>query len=101
MAEKFDLKNLPSFKSKPIARNGNTLYYGDPSSEYVAMLQIQSGKALNDITLAEKISVTIMKTDESIDIIKRIIRTTEKIGLYNALNIAAIWLDRAEKGSLN
>lgn len=101
MAEKIDLKNLPSFKGKPIARNGNTIYYGDPSEEYVAMLQVQSNKPLNDVSLSEKISVTIMKTDESIDIIKRIMRTTEKVGLYNALNIASIWLDRAKNGSLN
>ena len=30
------------YKGKPLVRSGRTLYYGDPSEAYVAMLQIFS-----------------------------------------------------------
>ncbi|MEG1773824.1 MAG: hypothetical protein RR320_03105 [Oscillospiraceae bacterium] len=87
-------KLLPLYREKPLVRSGNVLYYGDPSKPYIAMLQVLSTKPFEDLTLSDKISVQILSTDETLHTSQRVIKRTEKNGLYNALAIAGIWLDR-------
>lgn len=84
-----------SYKGKPLVRSQNTLYYGNPTEKYIAMMQIITTKNFSDVTLSERISVQIVSTDETVHPNKRIIKKTEKTGLYNALNIASIWLERS------
>ena len=40
----------------------------------------------------------ILSTDESLPPMKRIIKKAEKKGIYQALNIASIWLDQCVPG---
>ncbi len=87
-------QTLPNYKGKPLVRSGNVLYYGDPSEKYIAMMQILSSKSFEDVTLADRVSVQILSTDESVHTSQRVVKRTEKQGLYTALNIASIWLDR-------
>lgn len=87
-------KDISRYKGKPLVRSGNVLYYGDPAAPYIAMLQIINTTQLEDMTLADKVSVQILSTDESVHISRRVIKRTEKNGLYSALAIAAIWLER-------
>lgn len=88
-------KAYPTYRGKPLVRNGNVLYYGDPQQSYIAMLQVITTKPFEDTTLSDKISVQIVSTDESLHTSQRVIKRTEKNGLYSALVIASIWLDRA------
>ena len=89
-------KNTPLYKGKPLVRCGNTVYYGHPGEAYVAMLQILSTKPGSDgAPAADKVMVQILSTDETMSPKDRIIKKTEKNGLYDALNIATIWLDRS------
>jgi len=85
------------YKGKPLVRCGNVLYYGDPAEPYIAMLQVLSTKPFEDMTLSDKVSVQILSTDESVHISRRVVKRTEKNGLYTALNIASIWLERTLK----
>lgn len=89
---------LPTYKGKPLVRSGNTIYYGDPAGPCIAMLQVISSQEANGLNLADKVSVQILSTDESLHTSKRVLKKTEKNGLYPALNIAQIWLDRALQG---
>ncbi|MFV0498185.1 MAG: hypothetical protein ACK5L0_08505 [Candidatus Fimivivens sp.] len=86
---------LPTFKGKPLVRSGNVLYYGDPSEKYIAMMQVLTNKSFEDVTLSDRVSVQILSTDETIHTSQRVIKRTEKDGLYKALTIATIWLERA------
>ena len=86
--------SLPTYKGKPLVRSGNVLYYGDPSEKYIAMMQIITNKNFEDITLSDRVSVQILSTDETIHTSQRVVKRTEKNGLYSALTIASIWLDR-------
>lgn len=88
-------KAYPTYKGKPLVRSGNVLYYGDPAQRCIAMLQILSTKTVGDLTLADKISVQILSTDETLHTSQRVLKRTEKNGLYNALAISSIWLDRS------
>lgn len=83
-----------SYKGQPLLRSGNTIYYGDPSRPYMAMLQIVTAEPKGDISLSDRVVVQIVSTDESLPMVARIVKKTEKNGLYKALVIAAIWLER-------
>lgn len=87
-------QELSTFKGKPLVRSGNVLYYGDPAEKYIAMMQILTTKQLEDVTLADRVSVQIIFTDDSVHSSQRVVKRTEKNGLFNALNIATIWLSR-------
>lgn len=92
MAEKF-----LTYKGRPLVRGGNTIYYGNMSDAYVCMLQIQSFKEENGEQVPDKIQIQLTKTDPKVPILERIEKNSEKHGLYNAMDVAAIWLDRALK----
>lgn len=83
-----------TYKGKPLVRQGNTIYYGDMADEYVAMLQIMESGDFQDMKLPQRVVVQIMSTDPSLRPQERIKKKTEKGNLYDAVNIAAIWLER-------
>lgn len=94
MAEKNAKSKMLTYKGKPLVRNGNTIYYGDMSEPYVAMLQIMEGKEMGDLELPQKVSVQILSTDADLRPKERVKKRTEKNTLYDAINIASIWLER-------
>lgn len=89
-------KKLPFYKGKPLVRCGNTLYYGHPAEAYVAMLQILSTKSgINGQSQADKVLIQLLATDESLSPKDRVLKKAEKNSLYEAINIATIWLERS------
>lgn len=86
-----------TYKGKPLVRQGNEIYYGDMSEKYVIKLEILSTKKEGDLESADKVKVLLLNSDTELDMAKRIIKTSEKTGLYNAMDIGAIWLERELK----
>ena len=84
-----------TYKGKPLVRNGNTLYYGNPGEQYVIMMQIITTKPVGDVEVASKVSVQLLNTDPNVSPRERIVKSSEKKGLYAAMDIAEIWLSRA------
>ena len=97
MAEKQE--TLLTYKGKPLVRSGNVLYYGDMAEKCVVMLQILSTKTNGDMQVADRVQVQLLLTDPEVRMKDRILKKSEKIGLYNAMDIGSIWLERtlAEK----
>ena len=83
-----------AYKGRPLVRSGSTIYYGDMADPYVAMLQISDTGEFQDLKLPTKVSIQILSTNEELSPIERIKKKTDKNNLYDAINIAAIWLDR-------
>lgn len=98
MAEKKKAKFL-SYKGKPLVRCGNTIYYGNMNDPYVVLLQIVSSKKVNDLNVADKVTVQLLSTDPDARPKDRIIKKSEKKGLYQAMDIGSIWLELALKGN--
>ena len=92
---KKDDTNYLVYRGKPLIRSGNTLYYGDMKDEYIIMLQILGSKKDHDLDISDRVMITLMRTDESLGPLERIVKTGEKNGLYPAIDIASIWLERA------
>lgn len=85
-----------TYKDRPLVRNGNTVYYGSMKDKYVVMMQIQSKTEKDGLELADTVTVQMMHTDPTVNPLEMVVKKAEKKGLYAALDIASIWLDRAD-----
>jgi hypothetical protein len=83
------------YKGRPLVRCGNTLYYGSLADKCVVMMQILTTKTVGDMTIADKVQVQLLSTDEELRMKDRILKKSEKQGLYNAMDVGSIWLERA------
>ncbi|MCI1955446.1 MAG: hypothetical protein LKJ21_03610 [Oscillospiraceae bacterium] len=86
---------FPMYRGKPLVRCGNVLYYGSMIDRYVVRLEIKSKKKVKDMDVADKVSIQLMLTDQTIRNRKQIVKTSEKDGLYLAMDLAYVWLTRA------
>ena len=93
MAEKKE--KILMYKGRPLTRKSKVIYYGSMAEKYVIVMQILSTKDQNDMNMAEKVQIQLMLTDPEIRMKDRIVKKSEKIGLYNAMDIGSIWLERA------
>lgn len=85
------------FKGKPLVRNGNTIYYGNMSDEYVVLLQVMGTRKVQYLELTDRVLVQLIKTDPDLSPFERIVKKVEKRGLYSALDIGSVWLERELK----
>ncbi len=83
------------YKGHPLQRKENVIYYGSFADPYVIMMQILETKKVGDLDVASKVSVQLQLTDSSVRSRDRIVKKTEKDGLYAAMDVAAVWLERA------
>ena len=83
------------YKGHPLQRKGNIIYYGSFNDKYVIMMQVMDKKTVNDLEVATKVSVQLQLTDATLKSRDRVVKKTEKDGLYAAIDVAAVWLDRA------
>lgn len=99
MEKKITEPGTLNYKGRPLVRSGNTIYYGSMADKYVAVLQIGAETEFQGEMIPSKVSVQIWSTDEELRPRDRILKKTEKDTLYDAMNIASIWLERqlAEK----
>ena len=88
-------KEFFTFKGKPLVRCGDEIYYGNMEDEYVIRLQIKSKREENGMEIADKVAVQLLCTDPDLSPRKQLVKKSEKKGLYLAMDIADIWLERA------
>ncbi len=88
-----------TYKGYPLVRKQNELYYGNMSDDYVVWMQILQTEKKHDLDVASKLKIYLMSTDEKLNPIEAIKQTSEKESLYEALDIAHAWLDRAARES--
>ena len=83
-----------TYKGFPLVRNGNQIYYGNMSDEFVANLAVMSTHKVGDMEIADKIKVILMRTAKDIDPQDMVVKSSDRTNLYDALDIASIWLAR-------
>ena len=83
------------YKGHPLQRKDNIIYYGSFEDKYIVMLQILETKKVGDMDVATKVSVQLQLTDSNIKSRDRIAKKAEKDSLYNAIDVASVWLERA------
>ncbi|MBR3954438.1 MAG: hypothetical protein IKJ63_03075 [Clostridia bacterium] len=88
-------EKLFTYKGKPLVRCGKTLYYGNSYDPFVIMMQVATTKTVGDMEIADKVFVQLLNTDPNVRPRDAIVKKSEKKGLYAAMDIASIWLERA------
>ena len=83
------------YKGHPLQRKDNIIYYGSFADSHIIMMQILDTKKVKDLDVATKVSVQLQLTDPSIKSRDRVVKKTEKEGLYDAIDVAVVWLERA------
>jgi hypothetical protein len=84
-----------TFKGKPLVRENNIICYGNMEDKCYLFLMILTNKKVNGTDVPDKILVQILSTEEK----NKIIKQGTKNGLYDALDIGMIWLERALSAS--
>ncbi len=85
-----------SYKGKPLVRKGNQIYYGDINEPYVIFLTVTESHEVHGVKIADKVKVQLINTKEA-NPLAAIEKSTDKNGMYAAIEIASIWLERALK----
>lgn len=85
------------YKNRPLVRCGDMLYYGNMTDPYVVRIRIKTKKKVNDMEIADKVAIQLMSTAQDINAKKQIIKSSERNGLYSAMDFADVWLRRALK----
>ncbi len=85
-----------TYKGKPLVRKGNTIYYGDINEPFVILLSVTESHEVHGVKIADKVKVQLVNTREA-NPMAAIVKSTDKNGLYAAVEIASIWLERALK----
>ena len=83
------------YKGHPLMRKDNIVYYGSMADSHIVMLQILESKKVGDADVASKVSIQLQLTDPNARSRDRIVKKSEKDGLYTALDLGHIWLERA------
>lgn len=83
------------YKGFPLVRSGNSIYYGYMSDPYVAQLQILHKTKQNGLDIADKVKVYQISTNEKLNPMEAIVKTSERGSLFDALDLANAWLERS------
>ena len=89
-------KSIPlEYKGHPLRRKDNLIYYGSMTDKYIIMLQITESVPFEDFELASRIQVQLQYTDPDLKSRDRVVKKSEKTSFYEAMDVAAVWLERA------
>lgn len=91
-------EQILTYKGHPLMRKDNLIYYGSMADSHIIMLQILETKKVGDLDVATKVSVQLQLTDPAAKSRDRIVKKSEKDGLYTALDFGCVWLERALAG---
>lgn len=96
MKDSNNITQFSVYKGYPLVRKNKTIYYGNMYNECVVMIQIMHTKKVGDVEIADKVKVFRMLTDDKLSANEKITKTADKDSLYEALDIASIWLSRID-----
>lgn len=88
------------YKDHPLRRVGNMIYYGSMADPYIILMQVKETKREKDLEMAAKVSIELQRTAPDLKSRDRVVKRSEKDSLYGAMDISAIWLERALSGKL-
>ena len=86
------------YKGHPLRRKDNIIYYGSMADKYIIMIQVMNTRKVKDLDVASKVLVQLQLTDPDLKSRDRVVKKSEKDSLYAAMDVAAVWLDRALAG---
>ena len=83
------------YKGHPLRRKDNLIYYGSMADKYIIMLQVTETRQVDDLNVASRIVVQLQLTDPDLKSRDRVVKKSEKTSFFEAIDVAAVWLERA------
>ena len=87
-----------TYKGHPLRRKDSLIYYGSMADKYIILLQIMDTKKVQDLDVATRVAIQLQLTDPELKSRDKVVKKSEKDSLYAAIDVAAVWLDRALSG---
>ena len=84
-----------TYKGRPLMRKDNMIYFGSMADSHIVMLQVLDTKPVNGLDVATRVSVQLLSNDPNLRSRERVVKKSEKDGLYTALDVGCVWLERA------
>ena len=84
-----DQGTVLQYKGHPLMRKENIIYYGSMSDKYIIMMQILDSKQVKDLQVATRVAVQLQQTSPNVSRREKIVKKTEKDGLWAAMDIAS------------
>ncbi len=81
-----------TYKGLPLVRNDTEFYYGNPNEKVIVYMKVLSTKEVDGHQVSDKIHVSLISTDTTLDPVRRMIKQGIKNGLYSALDVGSVWL---------
>ena len=91
-------EKILTYKGHPLMRKDNLIYYGSMADSHIIMLQVLESKKQGEMDIATRVSVQLQLTDPTAKSRDRSVKKSEKPGLYAALDVGCVWLERALAG---
>ena len=79
-----------TYQGKPFVRQDNAYVRGDMRDKAVVVLFVLTNKTVNGTEVPDDILVQVVSTDDKHEVLK----SGQKKGLYDALDIGTVWLKR-------
>jgi len=83
------LSEIIQYKGKPLARNGNKIFYGNPEDKYILVLTILDSNG----EVATRVNIQVWDTDPELALKnEKIVKEGEKKDLCEAMDFGIAWL---------
>ncbi len=87
-----EITEYTTYCGKPLVKNGNIICYGNPSKKAVLILTVLTTKDFHGKEIPDMIFVQVQDTKNG-----EILKQSEKFGLYEALDLGKVWLEKELK----
>ena len=87
-----EITEYTTYCGKPLVKNGNIICYGNPSKKAVLILTVLTTKEFHGKEIPDMICVQVQDTKSG-----EILKQSEKFGLYEALDLGKVWLEKELK----
>ena len=84
-----------TYKGRPVVRDNNKLYFGEPSNPFMIVLTVLENKQTGHNVLPSRVLVQLQNTDPALAMSgDKIVKEGERKNLYDALELGSIWLEK-------
>lgn len=81
------------YREKPLLRDGNTLYYGDFSENFIVRFTILETETVNDLDMAKKVTIELLEKNGDDIKSAKLTKKAERTSMWAALDIGIYWLE--------
>ncbi len=90
-----NMENLMHYKGRPLVKDGNKIYYGEPYNKSMIVLTVLESTGDGENKMPSRILVQLQSTDPELAMKpEKILNQVERKTLADALNIGSVWLEK-------